>query len=532
MSASQNKKKRVDGSDAMSTRAAEAAKSAAEMKKYRTYTIIVVTLFILAAIVAILFNSNLFYTKTAAVEVNGTKYSAADFNFFYVSAYNEYRTNVVNAVGEDYASYFMPDATTSLAEQYYDEESGTTWRDYFTENAKNRLAYVTAANDAAEKEGFTLTEDQQAELQSELDYAIQSYSLSGTMNGQNLDWVLEYTFGEGMTEKIFRENYEKALTAAYYAQSVGDAITYSDSELDAYYAENADELDYFRYTVLPVYADAPADDSEAALKTVMEAAEAEAKELAAQISDDESFSNVTVSYVMNHADNYGGDVANQTYNNQGSQLLDNMKDWMTDPSRQYGDTEVFSFGGTEDSSSNGYYVVMFKERNDNSYASANAYVIHVNAESVSEADFDSDEKYNEAVAAAKKAAEDEAALIQGAWQNGVSTPEELLSRYTDNSQVSSSTYEDAARGDVDANIVEWLFDEPRAEGDSTVVETDSGYDVVLYTGKGDLVSHILAETALKNDDYAAWQEALVDGYTAEEKWSMRFTRAMLALGGK
>ena len=528
MSASQNKKKRTADASQLDARAERQAKAAAESKKYRTYTIIVAALFILAAIVVILFNLNVFNTALTAVNVNGTRFSAADFNFHYVNAYNEYRQNVTDRIGEEYASYFLPSLSEPLSGQVYDSETGETWQDFLTASAKTRMETYVAAYDEAKRTGFTLSEEQEADIQAQLDTTLQSYELGAMMNGTNLTAYLEHLYGEGMTKKVFEKNFRYVQTAAAYMRSVSDSMTYTDDQLDAYYAERADELDYFRYTAMPIYTEDPADGSE----TAMDEAKNRAQLVAESIHDDDSFSSTALAYVMAHPDNYGGDVANQTYYTQGSDLLDNMKDWMLDSARQEGDTEIFPFGGTADSTSNGYYVVMFKSRTSNAYPAVNAYVISVKADEVSRDDFDSDEKYNAAAADAKQAANDEAVLIEGAWRSGVDTLEGLMSRYTDNDSVTSVTYEDAARDGVDASHVTWLFDEPRAEGDVTVVETDEGYDVLIYTGAGQLVSRTIAEEAMKEADLAAWQESVGEGYEAEEKWAIRFARGMLYLGGK
>ena len=91
MSASQEKKKRI--SDRSAEKEKLAAEQAAEakkksLKKVRNIIIAVVVVLVIAAIFVI--NSNLFYTGMDAVEVNGTKYTAAEASYVYRTIYSNY----------------------------------------------------------------------------------------------------------------------------------------------------------------------------------------------------------------------------------------------------------------------------------------------------------------------------------------------------------------------------------------------------------------------------------------------------------
>ena len=98
MSASQEKRKRN------SERSAELEKAAAEkaaeakkksLKKVRNIIIAVVVVLVIAAIFVI--NSNLFYTGMSAVEVNGTKYTAAEVSYLYRTLYSNYLNQISSA---------------------------------------------------------------------------------------------------------------------------------------------------------------------------------------------------------------------------------------------------------------------------------------------------------------------------------------------------------------------------------------------------------------------------------------------------
>ena len=74
-------------------------------------------------------------------------------NYFYKGAYS----NMQSQYG-DFMSYLL-DTNTPLDEQTYDEESGQTWADFFTEQGLTTAAEVYAIADEAKANGYTLSED-------------------------------------------------------------------------------------------------------------------------------------------------------------------------------------------------------------------------------------------------------------------------------------------------------------------------------------------------------------------------------------
>ena len=113
MSASTDRKKRqeaiANGTDKKTIAMQEEA--AKKKKENRKWTIggIIVALLIAAILLA---NSNFFYTKTPAVKVGSTGYSAAQMDFYYRTQY----LNFMNQYGS-YASMFGLDSSKSLKDQ-------------------------------------------------------------------------------------------------------------------------------------------------------------------------------------------------------------------------------------------------------------------------------------------------------------------------------------------------------------------------------------------------------------------------------
>ena len=90
---------------------------------------------------------------------------------------------------------------------------------------------------------------------------IESYRTYGKSIGfATLNKFLSAYFGTGNSEKTIRANMAEELIASRYADDVYASFTYTDDEIDAYYAENADSYD--RVNVLYTLISAAANEDE------------------------------------------------------------------------------------------------------------------------------------------------------------------------------------------------------------------------------------------------------------------------------
>ena len=149
MSASQDKKRRqaerTDGVDKRSLAEREAARKA---KKERTRWGIVGAIIVVFAVVVILLNTNLFYSGTTALTINGYEYTNADFQYYYLSAYSNFVSN-----NQNYISMFF-DTPEDLDKQAFDPAllgvtgeglpENPTWKDYFKSVAIDNMVEEAA----------------------------------------------------------------------------------------------------------------------------------------------------------------------------------------------------------------------------------------------------------------------------------------------------------------------------------------------------------------------------------------------------
>ena len=73
-------------------------------------------------------------------------------------------------------------------------------------------------------------------------------------------------------------------------------------------------------------------------------------------------------------------------------------------------------------------------------------------------------------------------------------------------------------------INDWLFEEERNVGDIEMFHLENdGFYLVYFEGYGDIYRDYLADTALRNDDYEAFETELSESATSETTFWYKFT---------
>ena len=233
MSASREKKQRqTDGT--LDQRQRKSDSQAAQAKRKRIgYTVIGAVIVVLVAALLI-WDTGIVQRSlaksTVALSVDGQDFYAADLDYYY---YNNYTYQMM-------LSYGLID-DSKLKTTSYDENQ--TWHEFLTQYAIDTLTNDVAACKQAEAEGITLSEDSQAEIDSTIEQ-VRSYASS---YGYSYENYLRLAYGDYMTPDAFQRCLERNTLAAQYQESWAGAQSYSDSDLEAYYTENADDLDTYHY---------------------------------------------------------------------------------------------------------------------------------------------------------------------------------------------------------------------------------------------------------------------------------------------
>ncbi len=522
MSASQEKKKRI--SDRATEKEKLAAEQAAEakkksLKKVRNIIIAVVVVLVIAAIFVI--NSNLFYTGMTAVEINGTKYTAAEVNYTYRTLYSNYLNQISSAAQQygmdatEYASMLGLDTSKSLDDQKYYFGDGTqTWGDYFRQQAIDSLRTMTMHVDKAKAEGFSLSEEELEEIDVDLSWYEYYASISGYSSVQQ---YLAAQFGKGVTMDTVRKMTQLSELSSHYAQKVQDSFTYSDETLDEWYAERKEDYDMITFRSFFVNGSGTtisSDPTEEDNETAMEHARITAETLVDIVSDEESFEMVASGQEGREANR---DLIGSRTHAMGKNLSTFYKEWLLDESRRFGDIEILE-------ATSGYYVVFFISRDDNSYTMKQVRHILVKAEA------DENGEYTDE---AKAAALAQAEAYLDEWKAGEATEDSFAEMATEHSEDTGSNtkgglYDQVVRNAYVPEFEAFAFDESRQPGDTGIVygESDSyaGYHVMYFVGEGERYDHYIASSELRSGDATAWEEENVAGYEAATNFSFRFVK--------
>ena len=126
------------------------------------------------------------------------------------------------------------------------------------EQALDYMVFETAMTARANEEGYTLSEDAQSSLESSRTDLETVWV--GSYNSR--DAYIRANYGPYMTYDHLMELLEMRTLASDYASSYYDGLTYDDADYDAYYQENADNLDTYTLTILTTQARVDTVDEE------------------------------------------------------------------------------------------------------------------------------------------------------------------------------------------------------------------------------------------------------------------------------
>ena len=497
MSASREKKKRQEQFTAEAASAQNTKKGLS--KTVKTALGIVLAVVLVAAIVFLgMVSTGFFEAHSTAAVANGHKLTPAMVNYYYANVYQQ---------NQQILSVFS-DSEKPLSEQAYITEEYETWNDYLLTSAVATAASTYAVYDEAVSKGFTLSDDAKASIDSQLE----SMDLMGSMYGYGTgDAYLSAVYGKGCSKDSFKEYLTVNYLAQEYSNSIVEALTYTQDELDAYYAENPGDFDSVTFRMFNMTAEADTTDengestvSEEALAQVEEKAKAMAE--AAQ-GNEEAFLELALENTPeDQQEAYDADASTLREAYTENQCMDAYREWMTDDARQPGDT-TYVYNTT-----NGYYVLYFVEQVDLNFQLPNVRHILIAPDDTSDE-------------ASKAEAKAKAEALLAEFLAGDATEEAFAALANENSSDTGSNtngglYENIAPGNMVESFEDWCYEEGRQPGDTGIVETQYGYHIMYFSGFGKIYRDYMVENVLLNRDYSAWQEAVL----ADRSYTIKSTR--------
>ena len=525
MSASSKKKLRKElNAAAMTEKQLQEQKEAKKLRLYTGLFGLAIAMMILVVVASRVISSGFIARSTTALTVDNTKVSAAELNHYYVDSINEF----LSSYG-DYVSLFGLDTTKPLDEQFYNEEEGQTWSDYFLDYATSSAQNMYAVYNAAKADGKTLSDEAQATI----DSSVQNMAMYATLYGYpSTDRYISAVYGAGCNEKTFRQYAEVQMLASEYANAYNESLVYDEAAIRAEDDANTETYNAYSYNYYYLanssFYEGGTEDEEGN-KTYSDA-EKEAGRAAAEAAANSLLTATTVEELdaaiaalpINAESTTAASSRHEDY--AYSNLLSVMSDWITGE-RTSGDITVIPNESTthdhEDGEEctgendiktvNGYYVVRFDNVNKNETELVNVRHILVAFEGGTTDETTGTTTYSdEEKAAAKTEAEEILASFLAGEQTENAFAALANEKSDDGDGTTGGLYEKVYPGQMVTNFNDWCFDSARTVGETAVIETEYGYHVMYFVGNaGVTYRDYMIESTLRTNDMSKWESDLI-----------------------
>ena len=490
-------------------------KEAKKLKLYSTIAVVVLAALVLFAAVygvnQAISNSGIRQRNTVAMTVGDHEISNAELNYYFIDAVNNFQNNYGS-----YASLFGLDTSKPLDKQEVSE--GYTWADDFLTSATENITAIYALTDEAKANGFALTEDDIAQIDSE--FSMMEFYAQYYYGYSDLETYLKAMYGSGATVESYRNYYEMSALAQNYEAYYRESLIYSDADLRAAEAENFNKYSSYSYNSyyqsVSAFYGSEATEDQIALGQKLAEHEIQALtegEYATVADFDAAIAAMDV--------NANTAASSSSYDNViYSSISATYADWVTDSSREDGDVASFPATSTDaegNKSVIGYYVVYFIGSSTNEYPLANVRHILVAPQGGTyDSETDTTTYSDEEMAAAKASAEE----LYAQWKAGEATEDSFAALANEKSAGGNGTtgglYEGVYPGQMVTNFDDWCFAEGRKTGDTGIVESEYGYHIMYYV-KDSNTSYrdYLITNDLVTADVNTWYTDLVSSMDAE-----------------
>ena len=534
MSASREKQNRQAASGQADPKTAREAQQRREEKRTNLLYGVIAAAVLVAVIASFVWRSDFIPKTTTAATIDGEKYTAAEVEYYYQTAYRNFVTNSqysyflsylglntnatlksqsINSTAAAMLGIELPGADAEGTEADSDADplapTGMTWHDYFLDEALDNMRVIQAALKAAEAEGFQYPAGVQAQYDDNMD-ALKAVAAA---SGISVSQYLKGNFGAGVTEKVYGEQLMRVLRYSAYSDAYQDSLTYSDSELEETYNADRNTYDHVSYEVVS-FSGAAESTTDAEGNTV----EPTEEEAAAALEAAQDLAQTVLEGFQD-----GGDLEELANENDGTYSQNEngtysagsvMSEWLYDSARKSGDASTLADGTVQ-------YVVVFHDRfrDENPTIDIRHILVPLGSGSIAEGE----EGYEDQQAQLKADAHAKAEELLAQWQSGEATEDSFaalaLKESTDGSKYDGGLYTEVYQGQMVTEFNDWCFDTVRQSGDTGVVDTQYGSHVMHFSGVNAARWQTQVAANLRAEAYTAWEEDLVKDITVQRNES-------------
>ena len=451
--------------------------------KSRKARIILVSIALLVGF-AIIFTSigiNRYVKEGAYVKVGNHNVSKIEYNF--------YKNLYIDTFEAQYAEYL--EALGIDGEQDYSNQpclmyEDITWGEYFEGRALQLIQEIYILYDDC------IENDYKVDTDSLYDDFIDKTAKNAVENQVSLDEYLSQRYAEGANKRNFKDIYCKYMLTGKYRDEKKKTFSPSNSDIDAYYEKNRNDLDlvtYRDFIFAPDYGDSKGGNQQITEEEAMKAAKEQAEKMFSNIHNQETFLEQCVKFGGKTKEEY---ESSTLYKDKAlSSVHPAISEWVFDVKRENNSVAVI-----EDNTNKQYHVVFFINREKNTSPTVNFRNILIK-NSIAGATSD------EAIKSAKDKADDVVAEYEKTEKTEADFIE-LVRKYSeDNDSLGNDgLYSEVLSEKLSEKASDWLFDSIRTAGDYTTIYSEkSGYYILYYISPGDPSWRVSAKNSLVEERY-------------------------------
>ncbi|MBE6785572.1 MAG: hypothetical protein E7538_04965 [Ruminococcaceae bacterium] len=505
-------------------------------------------------------NKGVFERNKVIMTIGDTEIDKYEYAYYYSSTLQNLASQAAqfdmyygNGMGAMYVGYdytLMPDEQAFSGEIEGIEEP--TYADYFGHQAIESLKYVKACLAYAAENGIELEDEDYAKVD-ETFATIEENRVNEDGSKYSVGAYLRLSYGDGMTEKLFRRIMEEQTLAQKVMEIKQEefAASYSDEEVEETYKkgiENYGVVSLRSYT-FDVEKD---EDAEKATDKQIAAAKSKAEAFKSKLTDEKSFKTIASEYAeLADDEDYKDYLTDDSLTLEEDSEVSNystdekLLDWVK--SAKAGDTYVVS----TDTDSTVYMMVEPVHKADDSKTYD---VRHILIKFPEEEDTEEEAEATDETADSEEAEEAKEEKTEDKQEvevkeldtskydvtvvNNVKTPVtdaesynkavDVLTAYlegdkteddfanlamlhsADGNASEGGIYEDVTEGYMVAEFENWALDEERKEGDVGIVETTYGYHIMYFIDAETTTWSDTIRSDLATEKYSEFTEELVE----------------------
>jgi len=427
--------------------------------------------------------------NTTAMTVGEDEITVSELNQYYHTTRNGFLNQYYDVLAM--YGYDLTNGTFDNSVSMFD--STMTWKQYFLEEAKSAAAEVSMLAAEAEKAGYTMSADDQAQY----DLYMESLSNAAEAQDMSVSKYIKVLYGSGTKLADVETYYTKRVYAAGYYNTLLEGFGIDDAAVDAYYNEHKDDYDMVEYYAFDVKYE---EGGEAKAKS-------DAEDLLAKMAADGSNFDETIQAYEGDEVVYAGGYKEVAVSSVASAV----KTWIEEAGRKAGDKAVL-----EDTANKAYTVVVYLGSHLNDEYTVAVRHTLLTTEEIGTYTTEAEAQEIEARNAQVKA---EAEALYTEWVNGGASEDAFIQMAKDHSEdgnaSSGGLYSGVYMGQMVEAFQDWCFDESRQPGDHGIVETEFGYHIMYFVENEGLKYRSDIQSALESEKYNEYLTELNEVYTVD-----------------